>query len=88
MGLGQCELLRLRIILENLKIASSRPIKLCCDNKSAISIAHNPVQHDRTKHEEIDRQFIKEKLKADLIYVPYVPSEKQLVDLLTKGLPH
>jgi hypothetical protein len=36
---------------------------LYCDNKAAISIAHNIVQHDRTKHVEIDRHFIKEKLR-------------------------
>jgi len=35
---------------------------LGCDNKSVISIAHNPVQRDQTKHVEIDRHFIKEKL--------------------------
>ena len=33
-----------------------------CDNKEACDIAHNLVQHDRTKHVEVDRFFIKEKL--------------------------
>lgn len=61
-------------------------MKLYCDNKSAISIAHNPVQHDRTKHIEVDRHFIKEKLDSGLICTPYVPSQGQLADILTKGL--
>ena len=56
------------------------------DNKSAIDIAHNPVQHDRTKHVEVDRHFIKEKLDAGLICIPFVPSKDQLADMLTKGL--
>ena len=30
------------------------PMKLYCDNKTMINIAHNPIQHDRTKHVEID----------------------------------
>lgn len=33
------------------------------DNKSTISIAHNPFQHDHTKHIENDRHFLKEKLE-------------------------
>ena len=86
MALGICELLWLKIILEDLGIAREGPMKLYCDNKSAINIAHNPVQHDRTKHVEIDRHFIKEKLDSGLIYTPYVPSSDQLADVLTKGL--
>ena len=86
MAQGICELLWLKIILEDLKIKWEGPMKLYCDNKSAISIAHNPVQHDQTKHIEVDRHFIKEKLDSGLICTPYVPSQGQLVDILTKGL--
>lgn len=59
-------------------------MRLYCDNKFAISIAHNPVQHDRTKHVEIDRHFIKEKLESRLICTPYVSTKSQLVDVLQK----
>lgn len=62
------------------------PLRLYCDNKSAINIAHNPIQHDKTKHIEIDRHFIKEKLEEGIIYMSYVPSGGQLADVLTKGL--
>ena len=63
------------------------PMELYCDNKAAISIAHNPVQHDRTKHVEIDRHFIKEKVENGLVCLSYISSNKQLADILTKGLP-
>ena len=79
-------LLWLKIILEDLKIAWKGPMKLYCDNKSAINIAHNPVQHDHTKHVEVDRHFIKEKLDSGLICTPFVSTEGQLADVLTKGL--
>ena len=61
-------------------------MKLYCDSKSAISIAHNPIQHDRTKHVEIDRHFIKEKLNCGSICTLLVKSGKQLADVLTKSL--
>jgi hypothetical protein len=75
----------LQIILEDLKIKWDGPMRLYCDNKLAISIAHDPVQHDRTKHIEVDRHFTKEKLGSGLICTPYVPTQSQLVDVLTKG---
>lgn len=86
MALGVCELLWLRLLLGDLGIKLEKSMRLFCDNKSAISIAHNPVQHDRTKHIEVDRHFIKEKLDSGLICTPYIPSKDQLADILTKGL--
>ena len=42
--------------------------EVVCDNKDAIDIADNPVQHDRTKHIEVGRRIIKEKLsKGDIV---------------------
>ncbi|RVW74629.1 Retrovirus-related Pol polyprotein from transposon RE1 [Vitis vinifera] len=83
---GLCELLWLKIILDDLRIKWDGLMKLYCDNKSAINIAHNPIQHDRTKHIEIDRHFIKEKLEEGVVCMSYVPSEHQLADILTKWL--
>lgn len=56
----------------------------CDNNKSAIIIVHNPVQHDKTKHIEVDKHFIKEKLDSGLICIPSVPNKLQLPDLLLK----
>ena len=81
-----CELLWLKIILDDLRIKWDDPMKLYCDNKSAINIAHNRRQHDRTKHIEVDRHFIKEKLEEGVVCMSYVPLEHQLADILTKGL--
>ena len=83
---GLCELLWLKIILDDLRIKWDGPMKLYCDNKSAINIAHNPIQHDRTKHIEIDRHFIKENLEEGVVRMSYVPSEHQLANIKTKGL--
>ena len=57
-----------------------------CNNKVAIDIAHNLVQHDRIKHVEIDRHFIKGKLYDGVICTQVVKTENQLVDVLTEGV--
>ena len=85
MAHGVCELIWIKRVLKELKIEFEEPMRLYCDNKSTISIAHNHVYHDRTKHMEVDRHFIKEKLDGDIISIEYVPTSYQLADLLTKG---
>lgn len=86
MALGVCELLWVRNVMSDLGFEPKEAMSLYCDNTSAIAIAHNPVQHDRTKHVEIDRHFIKEKLEDGIISFPFVRSELQLADVLTKGV--
>ncbi|KAI5342549.1 hypothetical protein L3X38_010424 [Prunus dulcis] len=72
-------------ILSYLKSSRRRDAatKLHCDSHYAFEIANNLVQHDRTKHVEVDRHFIKEKLELKLISIPFVPSLEQLADMLT-----
>ena len=86
MALGICEALWLKFLLQDLGYSLKQPIQLYCDNKAACDIAHNPVQHDRTKHVEVDRFFIKEKLDGKVVELPKIRSEDQLADILTKGV--
>ena len=67
MSKGLSEMSWTRNLLEELKILKTSSMNMWCDNKSSINIAHNPVQHDRTNHVEIDRFFIKEKLDVWII---------------------
>ena len=83
---GVCELLRLRSLLNEIGYTPSNEMNLYYDNQAAIQIAHNPVQHDRTKHVQIDRHFIKEKLEVKIVKLSFVKSEDQLVDVLTKAV--
>lgn len=86
MALGLCEALWLKLLLSDLGYPPKLPILLYCDNKAACDIAHNPVQHDRTKHVEVDRFFIKEKLDEKILELPMIRSEDQLADILTKAV--
>ncbi|RVX01148.1 Retrovirus-related Pol polyprotein from transposon TNT 1-94 [Vitis vinifera] len=73
-------------LLEELRVPLKHPMVLYCDNQAAISIAKNPVHHDRTKHVEIDRHFIKEKIEEGVFKVSYTPTNCQTADILTKAL--
>ena len=86
LALGICEALWIKKVLEELGIPMAKPMKVYCDNKAAISIAYNPVLHDRTKHIEVDKHFIKENIEKGKICIPYIPTGQQVVDILTKGL--
>ena len=57
---GVCEWLWIKKLVEELRIAMKPSIKLYCDNKAAINISLNSVQHDRTKYLEVDKYFINE----------------------------
>lgn len=57
MSLGIYEKIRLQKVLSHLHQDYEVPMKLLSDNKDVISITNNPVQHDRTKHVEIDTLY-------------------------------
>ena len=82
---GTCELMWLKRMLKKLRISSSGPMRLFCDNKAAISGAHNPVHHDWTKHVEIDRHFLKEKIEEGTICMIYILALYNLQMFLQKG---
>ncbi|KAK8931094.1 hypothetical protein KSP39_PZI016656 [Platanthera zijinensis] len=86
MTYGVCEGLWLRSLLSDLGLSEDQPIRLYCDNKTAIIISDNLVQHDRTKHIEVDRHFIKENIEKGLVCTPFVPFDRQLADILMKSL--
>ena len=69
------EVLWLRMLLRELGHAPKQSCKLYCDNMAAIRISENRVQHDRTKHVEIDKHFIKGHLDGKIITLPFVRSE-------------
>ena len=46
MAHGICELIWIRRVMKELKIEFEEPMRLYCDNKSTINIAHNPVHHE------------------------------------------
>ncbi|GKB95000.1 integrase, catalytic region, zinc finger, CCHC-type containing protein, partial [Tanacetum coccineum] len=61
-------------------------IPMYCDNKSAIALCCNNVQHSRSKHIDIRFHFIKEHVKNGVIELYFVNTEYQVVDIFTNAL--
>ncbi|GJR80776.1 hypothetical protein Tco_0151561 [Tanacetum coccineum] len=61
-------------------------IPLYCDNKSAIALCCNNVQHSRSKHIDIRHHFIKEQVENGVVELYFVRTEYQLADIFTKPL--
>nr|GEU63184.1 retrovirus-related Pol polyprotein from transposon TNT 1-94 [Tanacetum cinerariifolium] len=61
-------------------------IPMYCDNKSAIALCCNHVQHSWSKHIDIRYHFIKEQVENEVIELYFVNTEYQLADLFTKAL--
>ena len=74
-------------MLAEIGMKQSLPTELFCDNKSAIAIAENPVQHGRTKHINVKYHSIREAERNEEVKVLHCSSELQLADVMTKALP-
>ncbi|GKF12927.1 hypothetical protein Tco_0050853, partial [Tanacetum coccineum] len=61
-------------------------IPMYCDNKCAIALSCNNVQHSRSKHIDIRFHFIKEHVENGVIELYFVNTEYQLADIFIKSL--
>ncbi|GKC61664.1 copia protein [Tanacetum coccineum] len=61
-------------------------IPIMCDNKGAIDLSKNPIQHSRTKHIEIRHYFLRDNVQKGNISIEKVSLEDNIADILTKLL--
>ncbi|KAK3002263.1 hypothetical protein RJ639_020394 [Escallonia herrerae] len=83
---GAYHAILLRTLLKELYFEQTEATKIMLDNKSAISLAKNPVFHDRSKHIETKYHFIRQCIENMQVEVGYVKSVDQLADIFTKPL--
>ncbi|GKC54488.1 ribonuclease H-like domain-containing protein [Tanacetum coccineum] len=77
----------IRNLLRELHTPLSSATIVYCDNVSDVYLSSNPVQHQRTKHIEIDIHFVRDLVATGQVRVLHVPSRFQYADIFTKGLP-
>ncbi|WVZ96614.1 hypothetical protein U9M48_042230 [Paspalum notatum var. saurae] len=84
---GVAEASWLRQLLAELHSPLAKSTLVYCDNVSAVYLSTNPVQHQRTKHVEIDLHFVRDRVAIDDVRILHVPTTSQFADIFTKGLP-
>ncbi|GJY33398.1 retrovirus-related pol polyprotein from transposon TNT 1-94 [Tanacetum coccineum] len=62
-------------------------IPLYHDNKNAIALCCNNVQHSRAKHIDVRYHFIKEQVENGIVELYFVRTKYQLAGIFTKPLP-
>ncbi|KAH9051523.1 hypothetical protein Ae201684P_007526 [Aphanomyces euteiches] len=80
------ELLWFSELLEELGFPQ-KTILVHCDNQSAIAIAKNSGQHERTKHISTKYHFVRDNVEKEVIKLQYCPSKMMIADILTKAIP-
>ncbi|GKB87554.1 ribonuclease H-like domain-containing protein [Tanacetum coccineum] len=64
----------LRNLLREIHSPLSTVTLVYCDNVSAVYMSANPIQHQRTKHIEIDIHFVRDMVTSGQVRVLHVPS--------------
>ena len=64
-----------------------RPLKLYCDNKSAVLYSNNNRSSSRSKHIDIKFLVVKERVQSGQISIEHIGTNSMIADPLTKGLP-
>ena len=83
---GVAEATWLQQLLQELHVPSRRASLVYCDNISAVYMSSNPVQHQHTKHIEIDLHIVRKRVAIGAVRIMHVPTSAQYADIFTKGL--
>jgi hypothetical protein len=75
MTIVTAEVTWLRCLLEDFGVSVSMPTPLLSDSTWAISIAHDPVKHELTKHVGVDAHFTRSQVHDGVVALQYVPLE-------------
>jgi len=80
------EVMWVQTLLQELSVPSPSMAHLWCDNMGAKYLASNPVLHARTKHIEIDYNFVREEVAQKKLDIRFIHSGDQIADGFTKPL--
>ncbi len=83
---GVKEAIWLHGLIGSLGLEVQKP-EVYCDSQSALSLAKNPVYHERSKHIDVRLNFIRDALENKVVTIEKIPTAENPADMLTKPLP-
>ncbi|XP_052197210.1 secreted RxLR effector protein 161-like [Diospyros lotus] len=81
-----CEAIWLKNLVSTLGCLNQEPVIIYVDNKSAIKLTKNPIQHGRSKHIDTRFHFICQHVKQGTVELEYYHTLEQVVNIFTKPL--
>ena len=77
-----------RNIVTGLRVMKSveRPLKLFCDNNSAVLYLNNNRSSIKSKHVDIKFLVLKERVQSGQISIEHIGTNSMIADPLTKGI--
>jgi hypothetical protein len=81
------EVMWIETLLMELGVHAPRAATLWCDNIGAKYLSSNLVFHARTKHIEVDYDFVRERVAMKLLNIEYVSTKVQVAYGFAKPLP-
>ena len=88
MALTLCtqETMILSMLAKDFDLKNDRPITIFRDNQGSIALVKNPINHNKSKHNDINYHFIRDAYNDKIIDVVYTPTESNIADLMTKPM--
>jgi len=80
------EVIWLQNLLKDLGMTKYAPKVINVDNQGTIALAENPIHHARTKHLDVQLQFVRDSIENGIIELRYCPTDVMLADIMTKAL--
>lgn len=69
------------------KVYVVTPVKIFCDNQTAIELTKNAMFHKRSKHIDISYHYTRELVEKSIVKIDYISTQYMIADILTKSLP-
>ena len=70
----------------SLGMASDKHFKMFSDNMAVVKLVHGEKYLDRTKHEVVRVEFLRDKIRDGTLKVEWISTDRMVADIFTKGL--